>query len=64
MKWFKRDKKNWPMMKPSIEIVANHRASKDMVRRVNDLNRKLNDVLVEDVTLKIYLSAGGNIHER
>ena len=46
--------------KSSIEIVAHKKASKDVVRQAEEINKKLKNLLVENhFTLKIFLATGG-----
>lgn len=48
-----------------VEVELHKNASVDAARKAADTNQHLNDLLVENgFTLKIYLAAGGQLHQK
>lgn len=48
-----------------VEVELHKNASEDAARKAKQTNQHLNDLLVENgFTLKIYLAAGGQLHNK
>lgn len=66
MSWFKRKKKEVPIVIPPaatsrVEVEVHKNASVEAAQKAKETNQHLNDLLVENgFTLKIYLAAGGH----
>lgn len=70
MKWFERKPKQPPIIvtppaTSRVEVELHKNASEDAARKAKQTNQHLNDLLVENgFTLKIYLAAGGQLHQK
>lgn len=70
MFWFKRKKKIEPMIvvpppTSRVEIEVHKGATEKAAQKAQDVNRHLNDLLVENgITIKIALAAGAQLKQR
>lgn len=70
MSWFNRKSKEAPIVvtpPPSsrVEIEVHKGASEQAAKKADEVNQHVKDLLVENgFTLKIYLAAGGQLHQK
>ncbi len=70
MKWFNRKPKQPPIVvtppaSSRVEVELHKNASEGAAEKAKQTNQHLNDLLVENgFTLKIYLAAGGQLHQK